>query len=126
MSDIALDNEMRAMTEGDPLQLDTQHGGGAGTIYKGIFMKRNEDLPEVIRALLGEHKTPQERFYRTVERLARNVSTYEMYEVLREIGLREGWAATSPGRRKGSGSRSREIPGIPSRASTSPRRWPRC
>lgn len=81
---------MEEMTDRDPLSIDLKRGKGLGTAYEGIYQQRQE-IPAPVRQLLGEYTESGERFYRTADRLARNISTYEMYSDLKKIGMDEGW-----------------------------------
>lgn len=96
---------MVQMADRDPISIDFQKGGGQGTIYTGIF-KQRQDLPEPVRRLLGEHKHATQKFFRTVDRLQRNVATHTLYSNLRKIGLKEGWLSKTA-----TGAAPIEIPG---------------
>lgn len=70
-------------------------GGGIGTIETGIYRRRKE-IPQPIRELMGVYKDPAIQYFKTAERLSRNVETHRMFSALREVGLREGWLSETP------------------------------
>ncbi len=70
-------------------------GQGVGTQDVGIYKQRKQ-IPRVIREIMGEHADPSVRFFKSAERLARNIHTFRMYKELEEIGTREGWLHERP------------------------------
>lgn len=88
-----LEGWMESMARRDSDAFGT--GGGVGTIETGIYRRRKE-IPKPIRELMGEYRDPALRYFRTAERLSRNVETHRMYSALREAGLREGWLSEQP------------------------------
>lgn len=91
--DDAIEGWMESVARRDPGTFGT--GGGLGTIETGIY-KARKSIPKPIRDLLGEYKDPAVQYYKTAERLSRNVHTHRMFSALRDIGLREGWLSETP------------------------------
>lgn len=80
-------------------------GAGLGTQETGIY-KRRKSIPRQIRELMGEEFDPATRYFKSVERMSRNVETFRMYDALATLGAREGWVHDKPVR-----GHAREIPG---------------
>lgn len=65
-------------------------GSGLGTELHGILMHR-QDVPDVVRELMGEYGDPAVRFMLSATRIARTVDTYEMYKSIKQLGEQAGW-----------------------------------
>lgn len=92
LPDQQLEGWMESMARRDPETFGT--GGGIGTIETGIYRRRKE-VPKPIRELMGEY-TGGLAYFKTAERLSRNVESHRMFSALRETGLREGWLSETP------------------------------
>ena len=61
--------------------------GSSMTRVNDIFKERNEDLPKEIRDLLGEIHEPYENYVNTISKLARTVTSHQLYEDLIQMGM---------------------------------------
>lgn len=74
------------VTKGRDENVWRKMGGEISKPFRDLFLKKNQDIPEPILALLGEKRSPAERYYATAIRQVQAIESFKLVQMVKEVG----------------------------------------